>query len=309
MKIAMMGTGGVGGYYGGLLAKGGQDVIFIARGPHLQTIQEKGLQIKSVFGDFDVSPARATDRPSEAGIVDLVIVATKTYHTDEAALAIKPMIGTDTVVMSLQNGVDAATRIGEVVGMDRLIGGATWLSAAIEAPGVIGQYSQFRRIAFGEFGGKKTPRVEKIYQALNTCGATIELVADIDSILWTKYAFIASFAAVGCLTRATLGELRRVPETRSILTAAIGEVKALAQARKVTLDVAIVDKTMAFMDSSDPGLKTSMQRDVEAGRVTELESMIGYIVHLGKEINVPTPVMDFAYAMLKPGQLKALGKI
>src|ERR1035437_4528523 len=135
MKIAIMGTGGVGGYFGGLLAQSGQDVIFIARGHHLQTIREKGLQIKSVFGDFIVSPVQATDKPSEVGPVELIIVATKTYHTDYAAQAIKSMIGPQTVVMSLQNGVEAASRLGAVVGMEHMIGGATWLSAAIEAPG------------------------------------------------------------------------------------------------------------------------------------------------------------------------------
>lgn len=301
-----MGTGGIGGYFGGLLAKNGQDVTFIARGPHLQAIREKGLLVKSVFGDFDVSPAQATDKPSEVGIADLIIVATKTYHTDDAAQAIKPMIGPDTVIMSLQNGVDSAIRIGPVVGMDHMIGGATWLSAAIEAPGVIGQYSQFRRIAFGEFNGQKTTRVEKIYDALNKTGATIDLVDDINKILWTKYVFIASAAAIGCLTRATFGEYRQIPKTRAVLTEAINEVKSVAQANGILLDADITDKTLAFIDGSAPGIKTSMHRDIEAGKVSELESMIGFIVQLGKKLNVQTPVMSFAYAMLKPGQLKAL---
>ncbi len=149
MRIAIMGSGGVGGYYGGLLATAGQDVVFIARGAHLEVIREKGLQVKSVHGDFTVSPARATDHPGEVGPVDLVIVATKTYRTDEAAQAIRPMIGPNTVVISFQNGIDAAERIGSAVGMEHVLGGATWLSAAIEALGKIGQYSQFRRIALG----------------------------------------------------------------------------------------------------------------------------------------------------------------
>src|SRR5512136_538097 len=195
MRIAIMGTGGVGGYYGGLLARTGQDVTFIARGAHLQAIREKGLQVKSVHGDFAVTPAAATDNPAEVGAVDLIIVATKTYHTDEAARAIRPMVGPDTVVVSLQNGVDAAERIGAVVGMEHLIGGATWLSAAIEAPGVIGQYSQFRRIALGEFNGQTTPRLQSVLGALNATGATVELSDNILKVLWTKFVFIAPVMA------------------------------------------------------------------------------------------------------------------
>jgi 2-dehydropantoate 2-reductase len=305
MKIAIMGTGGVGGYYGGLLAQSGQDVTFIARGHHLQAIREKGLRIKSVFGDFVVSPIQATDKPSEVGPVDLIIVATKTYHTDDAAQAIKSMVGSETVVMSLQNGVEAANRLGAVVGMEHMIGGTTWLSAAIEAPGIIGQYSQFRRIALGELNGQKTLRIQRIHDALSRSGATIELVEDINKVMWTKYVFIASVTAIGCLTRATFGEYRHVPEARAVLAAAMQEVKAVAQASGIMLDADIIDKTLAFLDGSAPGIKTSMQRDIEAGKVSELESMIGFVVLLGEKLKVPTPVMRFTYAMLKPGQIKA----
>ena len=307
MKIAIMGTGGVGGYYGGLLAHSGQDVTFIARGAHLAAIREKGLQVKSVLGDFLVSPAHATDNPAEVGPVDLILFATKTYHTDEAAQAIRLMVGPDTVVLPLQNGVDAAERIGAVVGTEHLLGGATWLSAAIEAPGVIGQYSQFRRIVLGELDGRKTPRAQQVFDALNATGATVELSDNIAKVLWTKFAFIASVSALGSLTRVTFGEYRNVPEARAALTEAIAEVAAVARAKGVSLDADVVDKTLAFIDGSAPGIKPSMQRDVEAGRPSELESMLGIVVRLGAELDVPTPVMRFAYAMLKPGERKAQG--
>ena len=306
MKIAIMGTGGVGGYYGGLLAQTGQDVTFIARGAHLQAIREKGLQIKSVHGDFLVSPAQATDAPAAVGLVDLVIFSTKTYHTDEAAQAIKPMVGKGTTVVSLQNGVDAADRIGAVVGMEHLIGGATWLSAAIEAPGVIGQYSQFRRIALGEFNGQATPRLQSVFDTLNATGATVEVSDDILKVLWTKFVFIASVSALGSLTRMPFGGYIHIPESRAVLTEALGEVAAVAAARGVALDADVVDKTLAFIDGSAPGIKPSMQRDVEAGRVSELESMLGMVVRLGTELGVPTPVMRLAYAVLKPGKLTAM---
>jgi 2-dehydropantoate 2-reductase len=305
MKIAIMGTGGVGGYYGGLLAKAGKDVTFIARGAHLQAIRKTGLQVKSVHGNFQVSKAKATDKPADVGPVDLIIFATKTYQTDEAAKAIKPMVGKDTVVVPLQNGVDAADRIGQVVGMDHVLGGATWLSAAIEAPGVIGQYSEFRRIALGEFSGKTTPRLTSVYDLLKETGAAVEVSDNILKVLWTKFVFIASVSAMGSLTRVTFGEYRGVPEARAMLGEAIGEAAAVARARGVKLDADILAKTQAFIDSSAPDIKPSMQRDVEAGKPSELESLIGVVVRMGAEKNVPTPVMRFAYAMLKPGELKA----
>ncbi|HUH65480.1 MAG TPA: 2-dehydropantoate 2-reductase [Syntrophales bacterium] len=304
MKIAIMGTGGVGGYYGGLLAKAGRDVAFIARGAHLAAMRKSGLQIKSVHGDFKIAKPTATDRPSDIGHTDLIIFATKTYQTDDSAQLIKPMVGKNTVVLPLQNGVDAAERIGEVIGMEHLLGGATWLSAAIESPGVIGQYSDFRRIALGEFSGKTTPRLTAVADLLKETGATVEISDSILKILWTKFVFISSVSAMGSLTRVTFGEYRGVPETRSLLVEAIGEVAAVARARGVKLDADILAKTQAFIDNSAPGIKPSMQRDVEAGKPSELESLIGIVVRMGAEKNVPTPVMRFAYAMLKPGELK-----
>jgi 2-dehydropantoate 2-reductase len=308
MRIAIMGPGGVGGYYGGLLSKKGQEVIFIARGAHLQAMREKGLHVKSVHGDFLVSPARATDDPAEVGPVDLILFTTKTYHTDVAAQAIKPMVGQETVVVPLQNGIDAAERIGAYVGREHLVGGVTWLSAAIEAPGVIGQYSQFRRVVLGEFDGKMTARLKMIYETLQATGITVEMSDNILKVLWTKFVFISSASALGSLTRATIGEYRHVPETRDVLTEALREVAAVAQARGVKLEGDLVDKTLEFIDNAAPDMKTSMQRDVEAGRPSELESMIGVVPRLGRQTGVSTPVMRLAYAVLKPGNLKVQGR-
>ena len=305
MKIAIMGSGGVGGYYGGLLAKAGQELTFIARGAHLQAIRDKGLHVKSVHGDFTVSPVKATDRPGEIGAVDLVLVATKTYHTEEAAQAIKPLIGDNTVVISLQNGIDAAERIGSAVGMERMLGGATWLSAAIEAPGRIGQYSQFRRIALGELDGRITPRAQAVASAFATTPAVVELVPNIRQMLWTKFVFISAISALGGLTRVSMGEYRHVPEAREVLAQAMAEVAAVAQACGVALDADIVAKTLSFIDAAAPDMRPSMQRDLEAGRMSELESLIGVVVRLGRERGVPTPVMHLAYALLKPAHLKA----
>ena len=303
-----MGTGGVGGYFGGLLAHSGQDVTFIARGPHLEAIRRKGLQVKSVHGDFLVSGARATDHPESVGPVELVLFTTKTYQTDDAAQAIKPLVASNTTILPLQNGVDAADRIGAAVGKEHLLGGVTWLSAAIEAPGVIGQYSPFRRIILGEFDGRQTPRVQAIHQILKQTGAAVEVVENISTILWTKFVFIASISAMGTLTRVMIGEYRSVQETHAVLADAMREVAAVARAKGVNLAPDIVARTLSSIDESPPNLKPSMQRDVEAGRICELESMVGILVQLGMELGVSTPVMRLAYAILKPGQLKAQGR-
>lgn len=300
-----MGTGGVGGYYGGMLAESGADVTLIARGKHLEAIREKGLEVKSVFGDFTVRSIKVTNDPGSIGMVDLVIFATKTYHVEEASKAILPLIGPSTVVVPFLNGVDAAERIGAVIGPEHLIGGVTYLSAAIEAPGVIGQYSQFRRIVIGEFDGQITPRLEAAGEALKGTGAVVELVADIARVLWTKFVFISAISALGALTRETMGDYRSIPETRTVLIEALEEVVAVAGAKGVSLEQDIIEKTMQFIDAATYDMKPSMQRDIEAGRTSELESMVGVVVQLGEKLGVPTPVMRIAYAALKPGQVRA----
>ncbi len=305
MKILIMGTGGVGGYYGGLLAQQGNEVTFIARGAHLYAIRHEGLKVKSVHGDFTVSPANATDDPAQVGPVDLILFCVKTYHTDEAAEAIRPAVGPQTAVMSLQNGVDAAERIGKVVGREHMIGGATWLSSAVEAPGVIRQVSQFRRIVLGELGGGRSERIQSTYEVLNQTGATVEISEDIQKTLWTKFVFIASVSALGSLTRLPMGSYRSVPETRSLLTGIMHEVEALARAQGIRLETDVVEKSLEFIDNSAPQIKASMQLDVETGHRTELESIIGVISRKGRELGVPTPAADFVYAALLPVELKA----
>jgi 2-dehydropantoate 2-reductase len=300
-----MGTGGVGGYYGGLLAQAGHAVTFIARGAHLQAIQAHGLQVKSIFGDFQVNPARATDNPAQVGPVDLVLFLTKAYHTDHAAQAIKPLIGPETAVLSLQNGVDAVDRIGPVVGMEHILAGATWLSSAIEAPGVIKQVSQFRRVVLGELDGQVTTRAQTIHKAFQDTGITAELSTNILKVLWTKFVFIFAASSLGSLTRLPMGDYRAIPETRIMILSLMNEVKDVALAEGVMLDEDVVQKSIDFMDNSAPHIKASMQRDVEAGRRSELESMVGVIGRKGRETGIPTPVADFVYASLLPIELKA----
>lgn len=305
MKIMVMGTGGVGAYYGGLLAQQGHDVTFIARGAHLQAIRENGLQVRSIFGDFTVSPAKATDNPAEVGEADLILFCVKTYNTDEAVEAMRPAVGPQTAVLSLQNGVDAVERIGKVVGLEHVIGGATWLSSAVEAPGVVKQVSQFRRVVFGELDGTRSERVQSIFEVLNQTGITVEVSENILKILWTKFVFISAASSLGSLTRLPMGDYRAVPETRGMILRLMHEVEALARAQGIALDDDVVQKSLDFMDNAAPHIKASMQLDVEAGRRTELESMIGVIGRKGRELGVPTPVADFIYASLLPVELKA----
>lgn len=305
MKIAIVGTGGVGGYYGGLLAKQGHAVTFLARGEHLKAIRQNGLQVHSVHGDFLVQPAHATDDAAQVGMVDLVIVCTKTYATEQAAQQIQPLIGEATTVMSLQNGIDAAERIGRIVGMEHVIGGATWISSAVEAPGVIKQVSQFRRVVVGELDGRVTPRAQAVHQAFQETGVTAELSENILKVLWTKFVFISAASSLGSLTRLTIGEYRAVPETRELMTRLMKEVEGLARAQKIDLDEDVVQKSLDFIDSVAPTIKASMQLDVEAGRPSEIEAMIGVIGRKGRELGVPTPVADFVYASLLPIELKA----
>jgi 2-dehydropantoate 2-reductase len=305
MKIMIMGTGGVGGYYGGLLAQQRNDVTFIARGAHLHAIRHEGLKVKGIHGDFVVFPASAAQDPGEVGHVDLILFCVKTYNTDEAAEAIRPAVGPQTVVMSLQNGIDAAERIGEVVGVEHVVGGVTWLSSAVEAPGVIKQISQFRRIVFGELDGTRSARIQSIHTVLKNSDITVEISENIQKVLWSKFVFIAAVSSIGSLTRLSMGEYRSIPETRRLLSSIMQEVEAVARAQGVILDSDVVQKSLEFTDNAAPHIKPSMQLDVEVGHRTELESMIGVIGRKGRRLGVPTPVSDFVYSSLLPVELKA----
>ncbi len=305
MKIMIMGTGGMGGYYGALLARHGQDVTFIARGAHLQAIQKNGLQVKSPHGDFTISPAKASDDPAQVPSPDLILFCTKTYGTEEAVQAIKPIVGAGTTILSLQNGIDAAERIGKAAGMEHMLAGATWISSAVEAPGVIKQVSDFRRVVLGELDGRLTPRGQSVYEAFKATGIAVELSENILQVLWTKFVFIAAASSFGSLTRLPMGDFRAVPETRAAITGLMREVEAVARAHGVKLETDVVERALAFMDNAAPHIKASMQLDVEAGRRTEIESMIGVIGRKGRERGVPTPQADMIYSALLPVELKA----
>lgn len=299
MRIAIVGTGGVGGYYGGLLARAGHDVFFIARGEHLQALRTHGLKVRSVHGDFEVHPAQATDDPGEVGAVDLTIFSVKTYDTDSAAQSMRPLVGPNTTILPLQNGVESAANLSRYFDMSSILGGATWIVASICEPGVVVQESQFRRIALGELDGRETSRAQAIRDALAQAGATVEFSTDIEKVLWTKLLFIASFSGITSVTRAPAGPVVACAESRLLLERAMREVEAVARAKGIALDAEAVDKAMSFCRKLEPTATSSMQRDVAAGRRSEYDAVNGAIVRAGREVQVPTPVHEFYWTCLK----------
>jgi 2-dehydropantoate 2-reductase len=305
MKIAVMGAGAVGGYYGALLARAGRDVTFIARGPHLEAMRKQGLHVRSYFGDFAINPVKATDDPKRVGTVDLVLLTVKAYDIDQAARAIRPLVASDTVVLPLQNGVDAPQRTAAVVGAEHVMAGVTYVYSMIRCPGVIEQTSNFHRIVFGELHGVRTARAEAVLEVLSSTGATIQLSTDIQRELWRKFVLMAALGGVGTLTRLPVGRFRDVPETRSLVLTSMCEIVAVGRAMGIQLPANEVEQKLAVLDDLNPDSLVSMQRDMMAGRRFELESLVGAVVRYGQELGVPTPVNRFIYATLKPCLLEA----
>lgn len=306
MRIAIFGTGGVGGYFGGLLANSGHQVIFVARGENLKALQSNGLRVKSVNGDFVINPAGATDNPREIGPVDYVVVATKHYHLEQAAPEIRPLVGPGTTVVPLLNGVDAHEYLIRSVGADHVVGGFCSLVSLVEGPGVIRQESKLRRVVVGELDRSKTERVERIVEAWAATGAQAEHPDDIFVEMWIKFIFISSIGGVSSLARTNMGEMLGTPETRELFIQAMTEVDAVARARGIALPQDAVAGRLAMAEGMESTTTTSMQRDVAAGKPFELEAFSGTIVRLGTQAGVSTPVHGTMYALLKPALLAAM---
>jgi 2-dehydropantoate 2-reductase len=306
MKISIMGAGAVGAYFGALLARAGQDVTFIARGKHLQAMREKGIRVKSFFGDFDLPAVQATDNPADVGPVDLILFTVKTYDAISAAKAMIPMVGPETSVVTMQN-MNMAEQVGEIIGLEHILGSVTYVFSAVESPGVISQTSNFHRIIFGEFSNEITPRAEAVRDVLETSGATIVLSDDIQEALWSKLLVISPLGGVSSVVRVPAGGYRDVPESREMLIKAMRELESLARSQGVNLDDDIVAQKMQFVDNLEPGAITSMQRDVLAGRRSEMEELIGMVCQMAEKAGIPVPTYQFIYAALKPGEMKARG--
>ncbi len=298
MRIGIVGTGGVGGYFGARLAAAGESVAFLARGSHLTAMRRDGLKVKSARGDVTIHPVEATDKPEAIGPVDFAIVAVKLYDSAAAAEACQKLLGPSTAVVSFQNGVTAADTLAEAVGRERVFGGTAQILATIAEPGVIAHTGTMARLQVGEFAGGSSPRVKALADALRRAGVDVEESPDISAAIWTKFAFLAPLSGITSLARATAGPIRQDPGARALFEKAAAEVVALARARKVALPPDAVARTMAFLDGLPAEMGSSMLYDLRHGKRLELPFLSGAVARLGREAGVPTPTHDFIVAAL-----------
>jgi 2-dehydropantoate 2-reductase len=294
-----MGAGGVGGYLGGMLARGGHDVSLIARGAHLAAIRKRGLRVVRDDEEFTVRCA-ATDDPAEVGPVDVALLTTKTYQNAAAVPAMAPMVGPDTVVLCLQNGIDSYLTPAEAFGANRVMAGAVYIEAGRDGPGVARQAGDVVRVVFGEADGSPSERGRAIADAFNASGVPAELTDDIRTGLWSKFLFIATMAGVTSMARATLAELMPRPEWREVVVGCLREIEAAGRANGVNFPPDVRRTTLAYIENNLADLQASMHTDVMAGRPLELEALNGAAVRAGRAAGVPTPINDVIYAMLKP---------
>jgi 2-dehydropantoate 2-reductase len=307
MRLGIYGTGGAGGHFGASLAKAGEDVVFIARGEHLAAMRRDGLAVETDAGEIRVQPAAATDDPAEAGPVDVILLGVKTWQVEDAARRLGPMLGPDTFVVPLQNGVEAARELVGVLGAERVVGGLCATFSWIAAPGRIRSLGQVHSIRFGELDRRPSARTEKLRETFERAGIRATIPPDIHVSIWEKLLFVVPFGGVGAVTRVPIGIVRSVPETRSMLRRAMEEIQAVGRARGVALPEGSVEKGMGFLDSLDATGTTSLQRDITEGRPSELEAWNGAVVRLGRESGVPTPTHEFLYASLLPLERRARG--
>ena len=300
MKIAVMGSGGVGGYFGARLAAAGNDVTFIARGAHLAAIKNRGLTVLSRHGDVHIHPAEATDVPAEVGPVDIVLFATKLYDTQSAGQLCKPFIQADTAVISLLNGVDSEQQLSRILGPQHIVGGVARISAEIAEPGVIQHHSPFHSIEFGELDASPSERLQALLRAAREAGVDAQLSDDIEAAIWRKFIMLASFSAITTLTRLAAGPIRSHPQTWGLLETAARETGAVARARGVGLDEKDVEGVVAMLRKLPDTMKSSMLMDLERGNRLELEWLSGAVCRVGSEAGVDTPVHRLTLAALTP---------
>lgn len=309
MRIAIFGTGGAGGYFGAQLARAGEDITFIARGEHLQTILTQGLRVETPEGEILISPAQATDNPAEVGVADVVIIGVKAWQVAEAARSIRPMIGPKTFVLPLQNGVEAQSQLAAVLGANQVVGGLCATLSWVIGPGRIRSIGKAHFVKFGEVDGRPSERVERLRQTFERAGVKAEVPPNIHAALWEKFLFVASVGGVGAVSRAPIGVIRDLPETRQMIESCMQEIFAVARACGVTLADGIIEKSRDFINSLDPNGTISLQRDIIDGKPSELDAWNGAVVRLGREAGVATPVHEFIYHSLVPQELQARGKL
>jgi 2-dehydropantoate 2-reductase len=299
MKIAIIGSGGVGGYFGARLAASGEDVTFVARGAHLEAMRKNGLKVLSALGDLHLPKVNATSDTKTIGPVDVVMIAVKLWATEEAAAAAKPLIGPNTVVVSFQNGVVAVDTLLPVLGKEHVMGGVANIAALIEEPGVIRHNGNMASLFFGELDGKPSARSQAFLDACTKAGIKTELVGDIQKAIWEKFVRLVTLSAMTSLTRIPVGPVRSDPDTRALLQTVMEEVVALGRAKGVKLDASIVPDQMKIIDGYPRTMVASMCGDLRRGNRLELPWLSGMVAKFGKELGIPTPANQFVYAALK----------
>ena len=300
MRIAVVGAGGTGGYFGGLLARAGDDVTFIARGAHLEALRARGLTLESSLAGTFTVPVQATDDPNEVGPVDLVLFCVKTYDTDAAAASVRPLIQPETTLLSLQNGVDNEERIARLSGHPSGLGAVAYVVSAIKAPGLVAQTAGPGKIVLGELGGGKSGRTERLRDVLQRAGIAAEVHPDIRAVLWQKFLFICAFSGVTALTRLPIGTVLADPATRALFRGTSEEVEAIARAIGIGLPDDCVEQALATASAVEPWGRGSLYGDLAGGRRLELEGLNGEVVRRGGELGIETPLNFAIYAALRP---------
>jgi len=309
MRIAIFGAGGAGGYFGARLAKAGEDVTFIARGDHLNAIRNIGLRIDSIDGDFVVHPANATDNPEKVGPVDLILLGVKAWQVPLVLKELRPLIEPETVIVPIQNGVEASSQLSDEFGAKHVVGGLAKIISFIAGPGHIQHAGADPYIAVGELDTRHSERTEKIRDVFQRSGITIDIPPDIQIALWQKFLFVVSWGGVGALVDAPIGVLREVPETRQMLVQSMKEVLDVAKANGIGIEEGSVDNTMSFMDTLPYNGTTSLQRDLKENKPSELDAWSGAVCRLGRAKGIETPLHTIVYSSLLPKELRAQGKL
>ena len=299
MKIVVVGAGGVGGYFGARLAAAGADVHFLARGAHLAAMRSRGLRIESPKGDLHLPQVAATDDPADIGPSDVVLFTVKLYDIDSALALLPPLLGPDAVVIPLQNGVEAVSRLSRAVGAAHTAGGTTYITAVIAEPGVI-RHTVMDSLFFGEIDGRRSTRLERLLDACQHAGFRATLSDDINVDIWTKFVRLSVFSGITTVARSAIGPIVSDPDLFALLKDALHEAYAVARANRIAVPPALiqdVDRAYAMMS---PDAKSSMLHDLERGRRLELPWLSGAVVRLGQELGVPTPTHRFIATVLKP---------
>ena len=291
-RFAIIGSGGVGGYFGAKLARAGHETIFVARGQHLEAIRQAGLRIEEPDESFVVG-ATATDDTEEIGCVDYIVFAVKLWDAEAAATACRCLVGAETTILPLQNGVDATEIVATAVPGAFVLGGVAEISATIEHPGLIGKATRFHRIRLGETNGRRTDRATRLADALADAGIDVEISEDINRAIWSKFIFLTGLSALTTLTRRSIGEVRSDAETRSLLVEVMREATKVADAAGIVDVERLLDGCLALIDSLDPALRASMAIDHQRGNRLELPWLSGAVVRRGGQSRIPTPANSF----------------